>query len=568
MSDLQQAFDDARAEAARKLVLAASAFLPLAALAAWIAGNGLAGVLLSAGFLGIGGLGRWQRPEVARIAAAVAVIGQPIALTTALAGHPWQVDLHMLFFAAMAALVAMTDMRALLVAAGLVVLHHLSLSLLMPVLIYPSEGLLLDVERTLMHGAILGAETAALLLVVHRIGALVAEADARQAELSRTMAGLHQAEGKAVEALRLAEAAKAAAEAQAANAEAAGAEMRAEQARAAAAAETVRLAEARQEQIRAEAAARAERAVEALRAGLSRLSAGDLVVAIHEPLAPEYEGLRVDFNQAAGMLAGAIGRLSEVTGQIRSEATAINEAAGDLARRTERQAATLEQTSAAMTELTATVKASAAMAAEAEGATEGARRSAVQGTEVVGQAIGSMNRISESATKIARITDVIGEIAFQTNLLALNAGVEAARAGEAGRGFAVVASEVRALAQRCSDAAKEITQLIEESGEQVRDGVLLVGRTGEALGEITASVQQMAGHVATIARSAETQSRGLAEMNAAIADLDRVTQQNASMFEETSAACQTLVAVTDAMQGTVGQFRVQEEAPLSFRRRA
>ena len=474
----------------------------------------------------------------------------------------------MLFFAAMAALVAMTDMRALLVAAGLVVLHHLSLSLLMPVLIYPSEGLLLDVERTLMHGAILGAETAALLLVVHRIGALVAEADARQAELSRTMAGLHQAEGKAVEALRLAEAAKAAAEAQAANAEAAGAEMRAEQARAAAAAETVRLAEARQEQIRAEAAARAERAVEALRAGLSRLSAGDLVVAIHEPLAPEYEGLRVDFNQAAGMLAGAIGRLSEVTGQIRSEATAINEAAGDLARRTERQAATLEQTSAAMTELTATVKASAAMAAEAEGATEGARRSAVQGTEVVGQAIGSMNRISESATKIARITDVIGEIAFQTNLLALNAGVEAARAGEAGRGFAVVASEVRALAQRCSDAAKEITQLIEESGEQVRDGVLLVGRTGEALGEITASVQQMAGHVATIARSAETQSRGLAEMNAAIADLDRVTQQNASMFEETSAACQTLVAVTDAMQGTVGQFRVQEEAPLSFRRRA
>lgn len=568
MSDLQQAFDDARAEAARKLVLAASAFLPLAALAAWIAGNGLAGVLLSAGFLGIGGLGRWQRPEVARIAAAVAVIGQPIALTTALAGHPWQVDLHMLFFAAMAALVAMTDMRALLVAAGLVVLHHLSLSLLMPVLIYPSEGLLLDVERTLMHGAILGAETAALLLVVHRIRALVAEADARQAELSRTMAGLHQAEGKAVEALRLAEAAKAAAEAQAANAEAAGAEMRAEQARAAAAAETVRLAEARQEQIRAEAADRANRAVEALRAGLSRLSAGDLVVAIHEPLAPEYEGLRVDFNQAAGMLAGAIGRLSEVTGQIRSEATAINEAAGDLARRTERQAATLEQTSAAMTELTATVKASAAMAAEAEGATEGARRSAVQGTEVVGQAIGSMNRISESATKIARITDVIGEIAFQTNLLALNAGVEAARAGEAGRGFAVVASEVRALAQRCSDAAKEITQLIEESGDQVRDGVLLVGRTGEALGEITASVQQMAGHVATIARSAETQSRGLAEMNAAIADLDRVTQQNASMFEETSAACQTLVAVTDAMQGTVGQFRVQEEAPLSFRRRA
>ncbi len=568
MSDLNNAFETARTEAAWKLVLAASAFLPLTALASYLAGNGLGATLVSAGFLALGFIGHRQKADVARAAAGLAVIGQPVAMTAALAGHPWQVDLHMLFFAAMAALVALTDMRVLLVAAGLVVLHHLSLSVVFPALIYPTKGFLVDVERTLMHGAILGAETGALLLIVRRIRRMVSDADARAGELADTLAGLHRAEAGAVEALRMAESAKAAAEAQAANAEAAQTEMRVEQARAAAAAETLRLAEARQEQIRAEAAAKAEKAVEALRSGLSRLSSGDLLVTIHDPLAPEYEGLRTDFNQAAGMLAGAIGRLSEVTGQIRAEASAINEAAGDLARRTERQAATLEQTSAAMTELTATVQASATLATEAEGAADEARSSAASGSEVVGQAIGSMNRISESAKKIARITDVIGEIAFQTNLLALNAGVEAARAGEAGRGFAVVASEVRALAQRCSDAAKEINQLIEESGEQVRDGVLLVGRTGEALGGITASVQQMAGHVATIARSAETQSRGLAEMNAAIADLDRVTQQNASMFEETSAACQTLVSVTDAMQGTVGQFRVQEEAPLSFRRRA
>ncbi|MBC2834706.1 methyl-accepting chemotaxis protein [Paragemmobacter straminiformis] len=568
MSELGNAFAATQAEAARKLVWAAAVFLPVTAASGWAVGNGFAAALVSAGFLALGLSGQRQAAPVARVATALAVIGQPVAMTAALAGHPWQVDLHMLFFAAMAALVAMTDMRALLVAAGLVVLHHLVLSVAWPVLVYPSIGLLTDIERTLMHGAILAGETAALLLAVHRVRGLIAEAEARQEKLAETMAQVHRAEGEAVAALRLAEAAKAAAEVQAAHAEQAQAEMRAEQARAAAAAETVRLAEARQEQIRAEAAAKAAAAVEALRAGLSRLSSGDLKVTIHDPLAPEYEGLRVDFNQAAAMLAGAIGRLSEVTGQIRSEARAINEAAGDLARRTERQAATLEQTSAAMTELTTTVQASAALAVQAEGATDGARRSAVQGSEVVGQAIGSMNRISESATKIARITDVIGEIAFQTNLLALNAGVEAARAGEAGRGFAVVASEVRALAQRCSDAAKEINQLIEESGEQVRDGVLLVGRTGEALGEITTSVQEMAGHVATIARSAESQSRGLAEMNAAIADLDRVTQQNASMFEETSAACQTLVSVTDEMQGTVAQFRVQEEAPLSFRRRA
>lgn len=568
MSDLQRAFAATQAEAARKLVWAAAVFLPVTVASGWATGNGYAAALLSAGFLALGLLGQRQPAPVARMAAAFAVIGQPIAMTAALSGHPWQVDLHMLFFAAMATLVAMTDMRALVVAAGLVVLHHLALSVVMPALIYPSVGLRMDVERTLMHGAILAGETAALLLAVYRVRGLIAEADARQEQLTETMENLHRAEAEQIAALRMAEAARAAAEVQAANAESAQAEMRAEQARATAAAETVRLAEARQDQIRAEAAAKAAQAVEALQAGLARLSSGDLMVTIHDPLAPEYEGLREDFNQAAGMLAGAIGRLSDVTGQIRAEASAINEAAGDLARRTERQAATLEQTSAAMTELTATVRASAALAVEAEGATDGARRSAALGSEVVGQAIGSMNRISESASKIARITDVIGEIAFQTNLLALNAGVEAARAGEAGRGFAVVASEVRALAQRCSDAAKEITQLIEESGDQVRDGVLLVGRTGEALGEITASVQQMARQVATIARSAETQSQGLAEMNAAIGDLDRVTQQNASMFEETSAACQTLVTVTDEMQGTVAQFKVQADAPLSFRRRA
>jgi methyl-accepting chemotaxis protein len=187
----------------------------------------------------------------------------------------------------------------------------------------------------------------------------------------------------------------------------------------------------------------------------------------------------------------------------------------------------------------------------------------VKGGDVVDRAIEAMRRIAESSQKIDRINAVIDEVAFQTNLLALNAGVEAARAGEAGRGFAVVASEVRALAQRCADAAKEISTVVMDAGRQVAEGVGLVEQTGTVLSAITESVSVAAKRVAVIANSATAQSHSLAEISSAVQGLDTVTQQNANTFVETSTACRSLDSATEEMMAMVARFKVSGPSRVS-----
>ena len=178
---------------------------------------------------------------------------------------------------------------------------------------------------------------------------------------------------------------------------------------------------------------------------------------------------------------------------------------------------------------------------------------------MVRQTVGAMDGIETSSRQIANIIGVIDEIAFQTNLLALNAGVEAARAGDAGRGFAVVATEVRALAQRSADAAKEIKALISTSTQQVDVGVKLVSGTGQALGRIVAQVSQLNGLVTELAASAKEQSTGLGEVNAAVNQMDQVTQQNAAMVEQATAASHSLSAEAEALARLVGRFRIGAE---------
>ncbi len=298
--------------------------------------------------------------------------------------------------------------------------------------------------------------------------------------------------------------------------------------------------------------------VDALRIGLRKLSEGDLTAQISEAFTEDYEQLRTDFNLASQTLKEAMVQVIENAESIRNEASEISTAADDLSRRTERQAATLEETASALDGLTASVRASAEGAGRANQVVSEAKANAEASGEVVSEAVEAMGEIETSSGQISKIISVIDDIAFQTNLLALNAGVEAARAGEAGRGFAVVASEVRALAQRSSEAAREINVLISASGQHVKRGVNLVGEAGEALKSIVASVSDISRHVSEIAGSAEEQSGGLAEINAAVNQLDQVTQQNAAMFEETTAASHALTQEAETLSDTMARFRTEQ----------
>lgn len=295
--------------------------------------------------------------------------------------------------------------------------------------------------------------------------------------------------------------------------------------------------------------------VEELRVGLNALSTGDLTASIQNRFPAEYEQLREDFNAAVHNLEAAMQVVIDNAAGIDREAREINTAAEDLSMRTEKQAATLEETAAALDELTVSVSSASAVVMDANHVVIHARESAKSSGLIVEQAVSAMSEIEESSRKISRIISVIDDIAFQTNLLALNAGVEAARAGEAGRGFAVVASEVRALAQRSSEAAREIDRLITTSSDHVRRGVDLVGETGTALEKILTSVNDIASRVSEIAASSHEQASGLSEINIAVNQLDQVTQHNAAMFEQTTAASQALSRGAKELSSAATKFK-------------
>ncbi|WP_421056757.1 methyl-accepting chemotaxis protein [Leisingera sp. D0M16] len=297
--------------------------------------------------------------------------------------------------------------------------------------------------------------------------------------------------------------------------------------------------------------------VESLSAGLVRLSAGDFSQPITEAFPKDHEQLRHDYNLTLETLKETVQQVIEAAGSIRNGAAEISQASDDLSHRTESQAATLEETAAALDELTASVKSAAEGARSVEATMAEARAEAESSGSVVGNAVAAMTEIEQSSNHISQIISVIDDIAFQTNLLALNAGVEAARAGEAGKGFAVVASEVRALAQRSSDAAMEIKTLISDSSKQVERGVDLVGKAGEALQSIVERVTHISQLVSGIAEGAAEQSTGLNEINTGVTQLDQVTQQNAAMVEEATAAGHMLNTDSSKLVELVSHFTIK-----------
>jgi methyl-accepting chemotaxis protein len=300
------------------------------------------------------------------------------------------------------------------------------------------------------------------------------------------------------------------------------------------------------------------RPIVALVPELNKLADGDFNVTLAS------RGRTDEIGQISAAIEMVVDKVGSTIGNIKVSATEVSSASAeiststtDLSQRTEEQAASLEETSAAMEQMSATVRKNAENARQANDFAAETNVVAERGGAVVSDAVTAMAKIEDSSRKISDIIGVIDEIARQTNLLALNAAVEAARAGEAGRGFAVVASEVRSLAQRSSQAAKDITNLITNSNSQVKDGVDLVNRAGQSLQEIVASIQKVAVIVNEIANASNEQATGIDEINKALTQMDETTQQNSALVEENAATAKTLEDQARSMDNRVAVFRLR-----------
>ncbi|SCZ58005.1 methyl-accepting chemotaxis protein [Epibacterium ulvae] len=442
------------------------------------------------------------------------LVSHCILLTLAFQGHPWQLDTHMMFFAVLAIVSTIGSPAALLFATALIAVHHLSFSVLLPQLVYPSGSIVENLQRTTLHAGIIVLEAAVLLVsMLKKINA--DKALQREQELAKAKTKAAEvAEAKALESQQ-----------------------------------------------------DANHVVEVFGQHLSQMSQGDLACPIEESFPGEYEKIKQSFNTLSDSISGSIGTAVDASMEFRQNAEELSGSVQSLATRTESQAAALTETTAALQELSSSVQDSATDAGKARDNARSARDSAVDNANVMKTAVSAMVEIEGSSSEISTIITVIEDISFQTNLLALNAGVEAARAGESGRGFAVVASEVGALAQRTASAANEVKQLIEKSARQVSEGSNLVNRAGEALRDIEAKVQETSTLIDNISSTSEHQAVALREMADALGSLDSSTQTNAAMVEEMAAMGLQMNNKAVSLGKTLNVYRVNPVA-VSYERGA
>jgi methyl-accepting chemotaxis protein len=301
---------------------------------------------------------------------------------------------------------------------------------------------------------------------------------------------------------------------------------------------------------------------EEVQAAVARALEGDLTVRINsDGKAPFFASLAGGVNRLLANMSEVVGSLAQAAGEVRTASEEISRGNLDLSQRTEQQASSLEETASSMEEMTAAVRNNAENAVQANQLASATRDQAERGGAVAVAAVAAMGEINVSSRRIADIIGVIDEIAFQTNLLALNAAVEAARAGEQGRGFAVVASEVRNLASRSAEAAKEIKTLIQDSMGKVTEGAKLVDESGKALAEIVVRVKKVTDVMTEIAGSSREQAEGIEQVNKAITMMDDVTQQNAALVEEASAAAQALTEQATNLLRLIARYRVADQRP-------
>ncbi|MEH0832455.1 methyl-accepting chemotaxis protein [Pectobacterium cacticida] len=299
-------------------------------------------------------------------------------------------------------------------------------------------------------------------------------------------------------------------------------------------------------------------------ARIQRIAQGDLTQEMERYGKNEIGLLASNIQQMQSSLATTVMTVRESADSIYQGSTEISSGNTDLSSRTEQQAAALEETAASMEQLTATVKQNSENAHHASQLAENASGKAKQGGEIVENVVNTMSRISGSSKKISEITNVINSIAFQTNILALNAAVEAARAGEQGRGFAVVASEVRSLAQRSAQAAKEIETLISESVSLVNSGSVQVDNAGHTMKEIVDAITNVTDIMGEIASASDEQSRGITQVGQAISEMDSVTQQNAALVQEASAAAASLEEQAARLTQAVATFKLSRQSSATL----
>ena len=301
-------------------------------------------------------------------------------------------------------------------------------------------------------------------------------------------------------------------------------------------------------------------AVDSIKAVMSKLTEGDLLHNIEEPLDGDFKVLGESINQFVDELRDTIIKIHDAVETIDTASNEIATGNADLSSRTEQQASSLEETASAMEELTGTVKLNAENADQAKGLASQASDVASEGGKVIEQVVHTMGEINDSAQRISDIIGVIDGIAFQTNILALNAAVEAARAGEQGSGFAVVASEVRTLAQRSAEAAKDIKGLISTSVEKITNGNVLVNKSGETMADIVTAIKRVNDIMSEIAAASSEQATGIQEVNNAVVQMDEMTQQNAALVEEAAAAADSMRQQSGQLAQRVAVFKVEQQS--------
>jgi methyl-accepting chemotaxis protein len=461
---------------------------------------------------------RGRQDAASRIVIGVSLPLFPALLLFIMRGHPWQMDMHMTFFAAVAMLLILCDWRPILAGTLVTAVHHLALSYIAPNFVFNSEG---ELGRILLHATILLIEAGVLMSLAHRIAILVDAVVARGAEVRA-----------ADEARRHAEAA---------------------------------LLEAREADLALQRAATGE-----LQHALAAIAQGDLRYRIVK-MPMEFVDLKTDFNRSVASLSQMICLVAETTRDVGEETTVISSGSERLARHSEAQASTIEEATAALANLAAEVSSIVDRARQTSGRMEKMEADSSRGEELATGMRQAMSDVVSATTEIAAIVEVIDQISFQTNLLALNAGVEAARAGDAGHGFAVVAHEVRALSERTGTAAKEVRALINQTQQRLDVGVTYVQGSAEMLDGLAKSINGIGTLMQQILGATANQSDSVKSISAAVEEVSRSSQHHAAMAEESDAAISRLCQRTDQLVDHVARYRVDEQkapAPFDARRRA